>query len=101
MVSCCKGKAHWYEVFFCLLQYKSEIEKHLGVDIPEVTPTFDVPTNEYDGKITYGKKKSGKGFTAEYHTEQLATSVNQLAELERVAQSNFIKMKTGTKQWFL
>ena len=87
---------------FCQLQYKSEIENHLGVVIPEVTPAFDVPVNEYDGKITYGEKKSSKGFTAEYHTDQLSSSVDQLAKLERVAQSNFIKMKTGTKQqWFL
>ncbi len=69
--------------------------------IPEVTPTFDVPVNEYDGKITYGEKKSGKGFAAQYHTDQLSSSVQQLASLERVAQSNFIKMKTATKQWLL
>jgi ATP-dependent RNA helicase DDX1 len=73
----------------------------LGVVIPEVTPTFDVPVNDYDGKITYGEKKSGKGFKAEYHTEQLSSSVEQLAKLEKAAQSSFIKMKTGSKQWLL
>ena len=68
--------------------------------IPEVTPTFDVPVDEYDGKISYGAKKaaSGGGFLAEYHTEQLSSSVEQLASLEKRAQRNFIKMKTGT--WF-
>lgn len=69
--------------------------------VPEVTPTFDVPVNEYDGKITYGEKKSGKGFTVKYHTDQLSSSVEQLARLEKQAQSNFIKMKTGSNQWFL
>ena len=47
--------------------------------IPEVTPTFEVPVNEYDGKIEYGERKaaSGKGFLAQYHmhTEQLVSSV--------------------------
>ena len=67
--------------------------------IPEVTPTFDVPVNEYDGKIVYGEKKRGKGFSGNYHTEQLSSSVEQLASLEKQAQSNFIKMKT--RNWFL
>ena len=81
-------------------QYKAEVENHLGVVIPEVTPTFDVPVNEYDGKITYGEKKSGSGFQAQYHTEQLSSSVEELARLEKMAQSSFIKMRTG-KQWFM
>ena len=62
--------------------------------IPEVTPTFEVPVNEYDGKIAYGEKRRGQGFTADYHTEQLSSSVEQLASLERLAQTNFITMKT-------
>ncbi len=56
--------------------------------------TFDVPTNEYDGKITYGEKKSGKGFQAMGHVDQLAPSVRTLKELEKMAQSDFFKMKT-------
>ena len=68
--------------------------------IPEVTPTFEVPVNEYDGKISYGEKKSGKGFKAQYHTEQLSSSVEQLARLEKKAQRNFINMKTGRGTWF-
>ena len=68
--------------------------------IPEVTPTFEVPVNEYDGKIEYGERKaaSGKGFLAQYHTEQLVSSVQQLAGLEKQAQSNFIKTIRG--KWF-
>lgn len=77
------------------MQYKADIEEHLGGGIPEVTPTFEVPVNEYDGKVTYGLKVRGQGFAAEYHVEQLASSVDQLASLEKKAQSSFIRMNTG------
>ncbi len=72
----------------------------MGVTIPEVSSTFDVPVNEYDGKITYGEKKTSGPTVAETHVELLSASVDQLASLEKRAQSNFIKMKTGGKQWF-
>ena len=78
----------------------SEIQEHLGVTIPEVNNSFDVPVNEFDGKITYGEKRhtgAAKGF--KYHTEQLAPSVEQLAKMEYLAQSNFLRVQTS-KTWF-
>ena len=86
---------------YYLFKYKSDIEGHLGVTIPEVTPTFNVPMNEYDGMITYGEKKSVKGFKGDSHVELLSVSVDQLAALEQRAQGNFIRMKNGGKHWFM
>ena len=72
-------------------QYLSDIQEHLGVTIPEVDNTFDVPINEFDGKITYGEKRgSGGSGGFKYHTEQLAPSVELLTKMEKQAQSNFL-----------
>jgi len=76
------------------------VEEHLGVNIPEVSSSFEVPVNEFDGKITYGEKKTVGPTIADSHMELLSSSVDQLASLERRAQSNFIKMKTGGYLWF-
>ena len=70
------------------------------MNIPEVSSSFEVPVNEYDGKITYGVKKTVGPTVADCHMELLSSSVEQLASLEQRAQSNFIKMKTGGNQWF-
>jgi hypothetical protein len=59
-----------------------------------------VPVNEFDGKITYGErrgKSTGTGF--QYHTVQLAPSRDQLMKMEKLAQSNFLRIQT-TKTWF-
>lgn len=58
--------------------------------IPEVKETFDVPVSEFDGKITYGEKKGGRGVVFESHTAQLKPSVELLAKMEKIAQTNFL-----------
>jgi ATP-dependent RNA helicase DDX1 len=82
------GCAIWYDEF----QYLREIEEHLGVTIPIVDVSFNVPMDEYDGKITYGEKKRGSGLAYESHTDLLAPSVNELAKLEHASQSFFLKL---------
>ena len=41
------GCAIWYNE----QQYLADIQEHLGVTIPEVQRSFDVPQCEYDGKV--------------------------------------------------
>ena len=67
--------------------------------IPEVDKSFDVPVNEFDGKITYGEKRRSEGaLGVVYHTAQLAPSVEQLARMEHLAQSNFLRVQGG-RSW--
>ena len=68
--------------------------------IPHVTKKFDVPVNDYDGKTFYGAKKGRSEVSAQSHAAQLAPSVQQLAKMERLAQSTFLKMQAGQK-WLL
>lgn len=81
-----------------LFQYLSEIEEHLGVTVPEVDNNFDIPVNEFDGKITYGEKKGGGVTISESHTAQLEPSVELLAKMERMAQTTFLA-QSQTGKW--
>ena len=58
--------------------------------IPLVDKTFDVPMNEFDGKIMYGEKKGERGVVCESHTAQLEPSVELLARIEKTAQTTFL-----------
>ena len=82
-------------------QYLADIEEHLGVTIPEVSNTFEVPVDEYDGKITYGEKMRGKGPAYEGHVAQLAPSVARLTKMEKLAQTTFLSTQLGKQKWFL
>ena len=73
----------------------SEIQDHLGVTIPTVGHSFEVPVNEYDGKVVYGERRKGEGFVYESHTSLLAPSVAELAKLELAAQNTFISSLKG------
>ena len=69
--------------------------------IPEVDNSFDVPVNEFDGKITYGEKRGTGGPSVfQYHTQQLAPSVEKLAKMELQAQTNFLRVQTS-KSWLI
>ena len=55
--------------------------------------SFEIPVNDFDGKITYGSKRSeGGGVVYEGHLDQLAPSVEELRQLESLAQSKFLKL---------
>ena len=83
------------------LQYLADIQEHLGVTIPEVSNTFDVPVDEYEGKVTYGEKRGAEAAPYEGHIDQLASSVAQLAKMEQLAQTTFLRMQSGKQKWFL
>ena len=44
-----------------MFQLLNDIEEHLDITIDRVDKTFDVPVNEFDGKVTYGQKRKGGG----------------------------------------
>ena len=48
-----------YQQYFFLLQqqYLQEIEEHLGETITTVESDMKIPINEFDGKVTYGKRR--------------------------------------------
>ncbi|XP_064401585.1 ATP-dependent RNA helicase DDX1-like isoform X2 [Halichondria panicea] len=89
------GCAIWYNE----PQFIADIQEHLGVSIPVVEDSFQVPVSEYDGKVMYGEKKSTKS-GSKGHVAELATSVQELAKMEKHSQSIFLKMATD-KKWFL
>lgn len=51
-------------VVFLSPQYLADIEEHLGVTITQIEKDLKVPTNEFDGKVTYGQKRRqiGSGY---------------------------------------
>lgn len=81
-------------------QYLADVQEHLGVTIPEVAVSFQVPTSEYDGKVVYGEKRTAECGKFKGHVAELATSVVELARMEKHSQSMFIKMATD-REWFL
>ena len=62
--------------------------------------SFEVPVNEFDGKITYGMHRKESKTVYKNHVEELASSVSRLASMERLAQNTFLKMKSDGK-WFM
>ncbi|KAK5979614.1 ATP-dependent RNA helicase DDX1, partial [Trichostrongylus colubriformis] len=67
----------------------ADIEEHLGQTIATVDCGFQIPVDEFDGKIVYGAKRANVT-TFEGHAPQLAVSVAQLADLERALQSSYL-----------
>ena len=43
------------------MQYLADIEEHLGETISTIEQDMKVPVNEFDGKVTYGAKRSNRG----------------------------------------
>ena len=49
-------------VLFCRVsQYLGDIEEHLGVTIDQVDTSLKIVASEFDGKVTYGQKRSAAG----------------------------------------
>ncbi|XP_011173461.1 ATP-dependent RNA helicase Ddx1 [Solenopsis invicta] len=72
-------------------QYLADIEDHLNVTIQQVSSDIKVPTNEFDGKVTYGEKRVAMGSDYKNHVQQMAPIVVELAALESRAQVAFLK----------
>ncbi|XP_048386374.1 ATP-dependent RNA helicase DDX1 [Stegostoma tigrinum] len=80
------GCTIWYNE----VQLLSEIEEHLNVIITQVEPDLKIPVDEFDGKVVYGKKRAAGGGTYKGHVDALASTVQELAALEKEAQSSFL-----------
>lgn len=78
-------------------QLLSDVQEHLDITIDKVSPEMKVPVNEFDGKVSYGKRRTNAGGTYKGHVESLAPAVKELAELEKRAQTSFIEMKYKKK----
>ncbi|XP_055628794.1 ATP-dependent RNA helicase Ddx1 [Toxorhynchites rutilus septentrionalis] len=85
-----QGCCMWYDE----MAYLAEIEDHLNVTIQQIDKSIKVPLNDFDGKVTYGEKRLNTGSGYKDHVEQLTPVVNELARLEREAQSLFLKRST-------
>ncbi|KAK7811904.1 hypothetical protein U0070_001957 [Myodes glareolus] len=71
----------------------SEIEEHLNCTISQVEPDIKVPVDEFDGKVTYGGNYKG-------HVDILAPTVQELAALEKEAQTSFLHLGYLPNQLF-
>lgn len=87
------GCSIWYDE----KEYLAAVEDHLKETISCIEPNMKVPRNEFDGKVTYGKKRRGAGPIFESHTAELAPSVRELAEMEYKAQTSFLTLQH--KKW--
>lgn len=83
------GCCIWYDE----TKYLGEIEEHLGVTIDQTDNQFNIQVNEFDGKVTYGQKKSNTGDGYKGHVEVLAPAVQRLAELERKSQCTYVNLR--------
>lgn len=72
-------------------QLLGEIEEHLGCTVPEIFDDFKIETNEFDGKVVYGAKRSANsGTNYQNHAEELKNIVGHLSDLESQIQLKFI-----------
>lgn len=69
----------------------ANIEEHLNITIQQIEPDMQVPHDEFDGKVTYGKKRQNQGTSYVTHTAQMEPVVKQLTKLESEAQLLYLK----------
>lgn len=83
------GCCIWYDEGVLL----ADIEEHLKITIEQITPEMEIPVDEFDGKVVYGKKRSLQS-SSKYkgHAEVLAPTVKELQDLERSAQTSFLNL---------
>uniref|UniRef100_A0A8D1HJD1 ATP-dependent RNA helicase n=2 Tax=Sus scrofa TaxID=9823 RepID=A0A8D1HJD1_PIG len=90
------GCTIWYNE----MQLLSEIEEHLNCTISQVEPDIKVPVDEFDGKVTYGQKRTLGGGNYKGHVDILAPTVQELAALEKEAQTSFLHLGYLPNQLF-
>ncbi|XP_051501529.1 ATP-dependent RNA helicase DDX1 [Myxocyprinus asiaticus] len=78
----------------------SEIEEHLKCTITQCEPDIKVPVDEFDGKVTYGQRRAAGGGLYKGHVDILAPTVQELANLEREAQTSFLHLGYLPNQLF-
>ncbi|XP_067840393.1 ATP-dependent RNA helicase DDX1 [Heptranchias perlo] len=80
------GCTIWYNE----IQLLTDIEEHLNVIVTQVEPDLKIPVDEFDGKVVYGQKRALGGGQYKGHVDALAPTVQELAALEKEAQSSFL-----------
>uniref|UniRef100_A0A7E4UWC7 ATP-dependent RNA helicase n=1 Tax=Panagrellus redivivus TaxID=6233 RepID=A0A7E4UWC7_PANRE len=82
-------------IWFSEKQSLAEIEEHLGVTVARVSTDFDVPVDEYDGKVVYGRRRANEA-AMEVGLSQAAVEltgiVRELNTLERQLQLSYWKL---------
>uniref|UniRef100_A0AAQ5YT15 ATP-dependent RNA helicase n=1 Tax=Amphiprion ocellaris TaxID=80972 RepID=A0AAQ5YT15_AMPOC len=78
----------------------SDIEEHLKCTITQCEPDIKVPVDEFDGKVTYGQRRALGGGNYKGHVDVLAPTVQELANLEREAQTSFLHLGYLPNQLF-
>ncbi|KAG8124287.1 hypothetical protein E2320_020012 [Naja naja] len=100
--------------FFYGIQLLGEIEEHLNCTITQVEPDIKVPVDDFDGKVSYGKRRAAGGSfvgsflckeippggTYKGHVDILAPTVQELATLEKEAQTSFLHLGYLPNQLF-
>ncbi|XP_031437706.1 ATP-dependent RNA helicase DDX1 [Clupea harengus] len=81
-------------------QLLSEVEEHLNCIITQCEPDVKVPLDEFDGKVTYGQRRATGGGQYKGHVDILAPTVQELATLEREAQTSFLHLGYLPNQLF-
>uniref|UniRef100_A0AAR2JDG3 ATP-dependent RNA helicase n=1 Tax=Pygocentrus nattereri TaxID=42514 RepID=A0AAR2JDG3_PYGNA len=77
-----------------------DIEEHLKCTITQCEPDMSVPVDEFDGKVTYGQRRAAGGGLYKGHVDVLAPTVQELANLEREAQTSFLHLGYLPNQLF-
>ncbi|KAM3932228.1 ATP-dependent RNA helicase DDX1 [Leptodactylus fuscus] len=90
------GCTIWYNE----MQLLSEIEEHLTCTISQVEPDMKVPVDDFDGKVTYGQRRATGGGLYKGHVDILAPTVQELASLEKEAQTSFLHLGYLPNQLF-
>lgn len=91
------GCCIWYNE----MQYLADIEDHLNITITQVDKDVKIPKNEFDGKVTYGAKRLNTGSSYQNHVAMMAPTVQELTQLEKQAQTYFLKrhFMKGDQVW--
>ncbi|XP_067098227.1 ATP-dependent RNA helicase DDX1 [Osmerus mordax] len=83
------GCTIWYNE----IELLSDVEEHLKCTITQCEPDIKVPLDDFDGKVTYGQRRAtGGGGHYKGHVDVLAPTVQELANLEREAQTSFLNL---------
>lgn len=65
--------------------------------IQQIEPDLKVPSDQFDGKVVYGQKRSAPGTNYANHTAQMAPVVKQLTKLESDAQLFYLKRQLAKR----
>lgn len=82
------GCCIWYNE----VQLLADIEEHLNCTISEIGLDFKIEVNEFDGKVIYGSKAVGGGYTYKDHVAEMANDVKQLYDLESKSQLMYLNL---------